>query len=376
VPYTAARAILCAFFGVAQVAGGASAAPRAVQNGVEWHASFAPYGSKAVWNRPMTNRSTPRLLPNSAAMIAQAEADNDGRAVWLTGWGAGWDEGHPVYVAKESDPLVTVQCTTYCDAAHPSRIHIPANARPGDGGDAHITVIQPDGSEFDTWATKQPTRDWQTGDTISSRTAVTCGNFYSGMGFLNREGAATVGGACLAGGLIRAAELEAGAINHALFTTVDCATRSYYVYPAQQPFDSRCTGPGPDLPNGAHLWLDVDDARVNALAVTSWEKTILRALHHYGAYVLDSGSGSDRAHGVFSPWFEDDAQFAALGVPDPMVAFARRAGWNRIAIPPHDGRFRSAYRYSFTDSWKPLESIGGWRAHVHVVDPCYARGNC
>ena len=63
------------------------------------------------------------LLANSAAMVGQAEADNDGRVVWLTGWGAGWDEGHPVYIARESDPDVKVQCTAYCDAAHPAQIH-------------------------------------------------------------------------------------------------------------------------------------------------------------------------------------------------------------------------------------------------------------
>jgi hypothetical protein len=377
----AAKSILFALFGVALFAP-AGATPRAdapvrtLRNGVEWSASFVPYGSNAIWNRPMTNQNAPLLLPDSAAIVGQAEANNDGRAVSLIGWGAGWDEGHPVYIASKNDPVVKVQCTQYCDAAYPSQIHIPADARPGDGGDGHITVVQPDGSEFDTWASKQPGSDWRAGDMISSRTAVSCGNFYSGTGFLNRDSAATVGGACLAGGLIRAAELEAGQINHALFTAVDCMTRSYYVYPARQPCDTQCTGRGPHLPNGAHLWLDLNDAQVNALPVTRWEMTILRALHHYGAYVLDSGSGSDRAHGVFSPWFEDDAQFTALGVPNPMVRFAQRAGWNRISIPPHDGRFHSTYRYTFTDSWSPLDGVGGWRAHMRVVDPCYAQGSC
>lgn len=323
----------------------------------------------------MSDQTSPRLLANSDAMVRHAEQGDD-RTVWVTEQGSGYDEGHPVYVASSSDPLVNVTCTRYCDAAHPAQIRIPAKARPGDGGDGHIAVIQPDGTEFDTWATTMPSRDWQNGDTITSMNAVTCGSYATGTGFLGSSGASTVGGACLAGGLIRYSEIATGEIDHALFTTVDCATRSFYVYPAPQPFDSQCTGGGPDVPNGAHLWLDLSDAQVAALPVTAWEKTVLRALHHYGAYVLDSGSGADRAHGLFVPWWEDDAQYSSMGKTNPLVQWAASQGWNPNSVAPRNGTFRSTTRYTFSDSWNPLTSIGGWAAHLHVVDPCYAQGTC
>lgn len=340
--------------------------------------AFVPYGPTSIWNRPMSEQTNPRLLAGSAAMVSTAEQGDD-RQVWVPAAGSGYDEGHPVYVATAGDPLVNVHCTTYCSRAYPAQVRIPAKARPADGGDGHITVVQPDGSEFDTWATTRPAGDWKPGDMLTAMNAVTCGNFSSGSGFLGTDGASTVGDACLAGGLVRATEIKAGAINHALFATVDCATTAYYVYPANQPFDDQCSGPGTHVPNGAHVWLDLDDAQIAALPAQGWEKTILRALHHYGAYVGDSSIGGARAHGLIAPFWEDDAQYAAYGTPNPMAVWAKAQGWNPVTVHaqnPGDPNQHDTTWYTFSDSWNPLLSVGGWAAHLRIVDPCYAQGTC
>ncbi|MEA2663211.1 MAG: hypothetical protein QOI11_155 [Candidatus Eremiobacteraeota bacterium] len=342
----------------------------ACQNGAEWPAGFRPYAPTSYWNRPMPSGAHPRLLPDSDAMVHRAQDGAPGRTVRVNAQGSGWDEGHPVVFTSARDPLVVPRCKTYCNPVYLTRpFRIPARARAGDGSDRHLAVVQPDGTEIDLWAVDQPERDWRDGDTIAFGSGNTCGNFFSGPGF-GRE-TSTVGGACLGAGLIRAAELRAGTIPHALFTTVDCGAHAF-VYPATQPIDNVCSGPGPHVPNGAHLWLDLSDAQIAALPVRGWEKTILRALHRYGAYVEDTGSGGERAHGLFAPWFEDDAQYSAFGRRNPLAAWAREQSWQPVPIRARTAAHRPTTWFTFSENWAPLD----WASHLHVVDPCYARGAC
>lgn len=341
-------------------------------NGREWPGSFRPYGARSFWNRRLPDATHLRLLPDSDEMVQTAENGSRGRVVRVLAWGSGWDEGHPVVFASRRDPLVVPRCTRYCNTRYLTRpFHIPARARPGDGSDRHLAIVQPDGTEVDLWSVDQsyPGRDWHTGDTIAFGSGNYCGNFYSGPG--SGTETATVGGACLAAGLIRASELRDGVIRHALFTTVDCGAKSY-VFPATQPIDQGCSGPGWHVPNGAHLWLDLTDAQISGLAVRPWERTILRALHDYGAYVEDTGGGGDRAHGLFAPWFEDDAQYAPFGHASPMLVWAQEQGWSPIGIRARSEAHHATTAYQYTETWKPVE----WAAHLHIVDPCYARGSC
>jgi hypothetical protein len=341
-----------------------------LRNGVEWPASFRPYAPTSYWNRPLPDVARLKLLPESDAIVHRAQAGTPGRVVRIGALGSGWDEGHPVVFASARDPLVRPHCKTYCNPVFLTRpFHIPARARAGDGSDRHLAVVQPDGTEIDLWAVDQPDRDWHDGDEIAYGSGNTCGNFFRGPGFGPET--STVGGGCLGAGLIRAAELRAGTIPHALFTTVDCGARAF-VYPAAQPIDNACSGPGPHVPNGAHLWLDLSDAQVAALPLRGWEKTVLRALHHYGAYVEDTVSGGERAHGLFVPWFEDDAQYSAFGRPSPLAAWAREQNWRPVPIRPRSLAHRSTTWFTFSENWAPLD----WASHLHVVDPCYAQGTC
>lgn len=377
VPFAAAAAAVA----LAICACAAAAVPRerpaehahdALENGRAWPHTFRPYASGSFWNKRLPDTTRLRLLPGSDAIVRVAEEGSPGRVVRVVPWGSGWDEGHPIVFAARTDPLVSPRCTRYCDTAHPLRpFHIPARARAGDGSDHHLAVVQPDGTEIDLWAIDQPGlgRDWRSGDVISFGSGMVCGNFFSGPG--SGKEMATVGGACLGAGLIRAAELRAGAIRHALFTNVDCGAHAF-VYPATQPIDEVCSGSGPHVPNGAHLWLDLSDREIESLAVRPWEKTILRALHDYGAYVEDTIGGGERAHGLFAPWFEDDAQYAPFGRPNPLLAWAQEQGWTPIRLRPKTEAYRATTLYQYTETWKPVD----WAAHLHVLDPCYARGSC
>ncbi len=337
-----------------------------LQNGIEWPTGFRPFGPSSPWNRPLTNTTNPRLLANSDAMVSLAEQSGTDAQIFTSEYGSGSDYSHPIVVATSTDPLVTPHCTVYCDPTYlKTPIHIPALARPSSGSDHHLSVVQPDGTEIDMWLVSRAAGagDWRNGDTVNYGGGNSCGSFYSGTGFVSD--AATVGGACLGAGVVRAAELASGVIPHALFIVTACMDHSY-VYPASQPGDYVCSGGGPHVPNGAHVWLDLSDSAIDGLAIKPWEKTILHALHQYGAFVGDT-KGITPAHtdNLNQIRFESDAQFAAFGATPAMAALAKSLGWNPVSV-------QSATRYVASDDWQPVN----WRAHLHIVDPCYAQGSC
>jgi hypothetical protein len=121
------------------------------------------------------------------------------------------------------------------------------------------------------------------------------------------RGAATAGGACLAAGLVRASELSAGLIPHALFMGTECVATEY-LPPASQQGDNRCVGPGPHVPFGAHIWLDLSKDQIEILHAMPWEKALLRALHDYGGFIMDAGGErQDHTGSVVGVELEDDA---------------------------------------------------------------------
>jgi hypothetical protein len=151
--------------------------------------------------------------------------------------------------------------------------------------------------------------------------------------------------------MIRASELEAGRIDHALVMVVDCTSGSF-VWPAAKT-DSKCSDPTDAPPMGARFQLAMSDAQIDGLAVPSWKKTILRAAAHYGAYVGDSTS---------SPWslagFESGTSYTSFGVEDPMVGLARRAG-----IKPTGG---GVFVFDIAHGVD-------WERYLRVIEPSVAR---
>jgi len=345
-----------------------SAAPLsgALQNGVEWPTNFVPYASSSIWNRPVRNTTNPTLLANSAAIVAVAESGDRGTMIRSSEFGAPDAVSHPVVFASASDPTVTTHCALYCNPATvQSTIHIPAKARPASGSDHHLGVVQPDGTEDDMWLVTDPGRDWRSGDTVTYGGGANCGNFYTGPGVTTN--AATAGGACLAAGLVRAAELRNGVIPHALFMTIACAATNY-VYPASQQGDNRCTGGGPHVPFGAHIWFSMSDSAIDALAIQPWEKAILHALHNYGGYTMDSGGQTlDHATGLVNVMMEDGAQFNPFGTTPAMTSYAQSQGWTPSQMGP-------STEYIGSQNWDPAGIA--WGNYLQVLDPCYAQGTC
>jgi hypothetical protein len=310
---------------------------------------WRPYSAESPFNQPLP--ASPRLVPNSAAIVRRLLGF--GRVADLEAGQADTEDDwfHPTYWAQARDPVFTLHCTMpwgTCEVEG-MEVRIPDRARPAEGGDAHLTVVdQASGWEYDFWqVTRKPAGGGRLEMSWGGRTRI------DGDGLGSDATAAHFG---LLAGIIRAQELEAGRIDHALFMVINCDSGSR-VHPALGN-GRACDDPRNAPPQGARFQLAYSDAEIDALAVPAWKKAILRALARYGAYVGDVGG---------SPWnfqFESGSTYTSFGQEDQTVAFARRIG----APTWTDSEGRRRYVFAMHDGvdWSRLR----------VVDPCVARRDC
>jgi hypothetical protein len=305
----------------------------------------------------------------------------------------GWDFGHPVYFASASDPLVNITCSGNggaCDNAdnggYPAQIHIPAQARracPGYNGfggassycDHHFAVVQPDaagnvgaGPEIDFWGAQNDgsgsSGNWQNGDTIAGASVANCGTWSTSTGWYTQmAGPITAAGSCLGGGLLRADELAAGQINHALQLITPCQG-NFSGLVSQFPAAPGSTGGhfctsnvGPIL--GAHLWLDYPDSYINGLNIQPWEKAILRALHDYGGYYIDNSNNVQTYGTGLALQAESGEAYDMFGGTDPFATLASQ-GWSAVSV---SGSIKP--RWVGSNAWNPAGI--DWQGHLHYL---------
>jgi hypothetical protein len=296
-------------------------------------ANWRPYANDSPFNQS-TEGAT--VHPNSSAIVKTVLSWGLPGTLVAGDAETSDDWGHPVFYAEPGDPLYTLEATEPwgSNELNGMQIPIPAHARPSGSEDAHMTVVTPDGWEYDFWATQTPpagggtlTFGWG-GRTRIDGSGLNSGGTASGFGSL--------------AGMIRAPELAAGHINHALFIVLRCTAASTsfgygttthvdtstYVYPADDGGRACPAGETNAPPLGARFMLAMSDAQIQALAVPAWKKTILTALAHYGGYVGDTGGPG------FAFMFESGTSYTALGLPDPLVAFAKTNG-----LPQWEGRY-------------------------------------
>ncbi len=313
-------------------------------------ASWRPYAPTSPFNLTTEGAA---VHPNSAAIVKA-----------VLSWGppanlvdkpeAVNDWAHPTYYSQSTDPLYTLHVTEPWGAnkLNGMKIPIPEAAQPAAGSDGHMTVVTPDGWEYDFWRAQPPPKGGGTftfawgGRTRIDGNGLDSGGTASGFGNL--------------AGMIRAQELAAGQIDHALFIVVKCVaadtsfgdgaaegtSSSSYVYPASNG-GSAC----PETPNlppmGARFMLAMSDAQIQELAIPAWKKTILTALANYGGYVGDTGGAG------FGFMFEDSTMYTSLGYEDPLAAFALAN-----EVPTWEGQY-------------VFEMAGGveWEKYLRVLVP-------
>jgi hypothetical protein len=340
----AAVLLLAASLGAAlQLAAGAANGDCGVGTfgGGRWPPScWRPYGPQSPFNRPVPPDPTP--LANSQAIVDRVLAMGP-IANMVVAPKTGSDWYHPVFYSLSTDPLFTVHCTRSwgeCEVEG-MPVHIPDAARPADGGDAHLAVIdQASGWEYDFWQVQdKPAGGGTLTVSWGGRTRI------DGDGLGSNATAAHFG---LLAGIIRAQEMQDGQIDHALSMGVGC-TSHQYVYPASG-FALDCADQTDAPAVGQHFWLDMTDAEIDNLDVPDWKRTILRALSRYGAFVGDTGGNE-----AFTFQFESGSSYTSFGIEDPMVAFARQ---QTAGITDRDGT------YLFD-----LGSGVDWRNRLRVLAP-------
>jgi hypothetical protein len=328
-------------------------------------ACWRPYADTSPFNRQLpATLTSAQIDPNSANVVAR-----------VTGWGlpaklaAGYqgtsqDWAHPTYYSTSSDPLFTPDCTELWGTCTRSdgvgletlQIRIPDAAQPAAGDDHHMTVVdQASGWEYDFWGvTGKPAG----GGTLQVR--------WGGATRIDGDGRASAATAARFGnlaGIIRAQELEAGNINHALFMVIKCDNAGY-VYPAMQG-GTACSSlqdPEPNTnapPMGSRFQLNMTDSEINALAVPAWKKTIFKAMAHYGMYMGDTGGG-----GSWGIQVESDQTYTSFGRSPKFFAFAQANGWTTTT-----DLGRTIYVGDF-------QNDVNWASKLRVVAPCVGQGTC
>jgi hypothetical protein len=288
----------------------------------------------------------------------------------------GGNSMYPLYVASASDPLVHVDCSaaTYgCSDASGNKVssipdfHIPAWARPSGGAstgeDHNIEIIQPNGDTALVYGCP-PVRDWRTGDTIGSGSAQ-CSRGLAGAAYGSIVSSPGINTGALNGGDDFAAlpahfeEVKAGRINHALVTFAGCFTGA--VYPGH---GAKACISGTGIPSGAHMWLSLDHAQIDALPASvmpAYMRVFAYAAHDYGIYTFDTGDGNKW---IGQPMLEDALPYILSGA-------SRSSFWT--------GWFQTNGGALSGDANLKLEATIDWRPlaqYMFVLDPCYARGTC
>jgi len=311
---------------------------------------WRPYSVSSPFNRRLP--AAPRVAADSEQVVARllgfgpinhlvaGEADSEE------------DYAHPTYYARAGDPLFELHCYEQSWGTCPiegHRIRVPDAARPAAGGDGHLTVVDQDsGWEYDLYKVRsKPAGGGLLEFRWGGRTRI------DGDGL--RSGATAAKFGSLAG-IVRAEELTAGRIDHALFMTAHCdAGRA--VYPAHG-VGRTCAELGQPTagapPMGAHFQLAMTSEQIDALPVPAWKKTILHAMATYGMFLGDTGGGS---WGITR---ESGSTYTSFGHPARLVQFAKANDWE-----------------PYQDSWVGnLRDDIDWATHLRLLDPCVSQHTC
>jgi hypothetical protein len=266
------------------------------------------YSSDSPFNQLLPSGA--EVDPGSSTMVQTlvSAASQQGFLVAAKSWTV------PVYYADATTPKKTFSLTaSWAPMRTMSGVPVPANAAPDPAGDGHMMIVDSStGCEYDFWkTTKNADGSWtaQWGNALSSL----------GTGVYPYGLSARGSGFALGAGLIRADEMAAGQINHALVFSYNYPKSGGPVLPATES-DGRNTIAGA-IPEGARVQLD-PSLNLDALGLTPWQKVVARALQQYGMFLGDAGGGialyaqhPQSAGGVVYPW--GDQTYAYL--PNSLV---------------------------------------------------------
>jgi hypothetical protein len=249
------------------------------------------FAEDSVWNAPLPanaplDPASPALVSALRATVAQNEAAATGP--WIES-----GQTTTFYTVPADQPTVRMQLTpsaTWKNGLQRTfnAVPIPANARPADGPDAHMTIWQPTTDRlWEFWQAKKTASGWQAtfGGAMSS-TSSSPGYFdaHSWPGLSLPSWGATATSLPVIAGTMMISELTSGVIPHALAMNIPEARASVYSLPAQRT-DGASTSPTA-IPEGARFRLD-PRLDINALNLPPVTRAMAIAAQRYGIIVRD-----------------------------------------------------------------------------------------
>jgi hypothetical protein len=321
-------------------------------------ANWRPYANSSPFNQLIGKAA---VHPRSAELVANALRWGPPASFAAGDADTTEDYGHPVYYAQPTDPVYVLHPRESWDPSHLAgrRIRVPAGARPAGGSDGHMTIVMPDGWEYDLWRARiSPPGRGSLSFALGGRVRIT----ENGLGSL-----ATAAEFAGLAGVIRPEELAAGRIDHALFIVLKCTgtgTRfgygvhyaphpgtGSYVYPAGAGgSDCGTANPNPP-PLGARFQLAMSGSQIAALHAPAWKTAILTALARYGGYVGDTGGSG------FGFMVQSSSTYTSFDAPDRLVEVARNAGLTA---------WRGLYAF-------PVAEGVNWRRYLRIIVPPVVR---
>jgi hypothetical protein len=303
-------------------------------------AGRTPGNSLSPFNQPV---GTPQVLPNSPAMVAWLLSHHEPRSAMPGEVWSDPDYKHPTVYASDSDPVIELVASESWgpNQLQGRKVHLPALAQaapPGPPADAHLEIVlapadaRTPGETADLWRA-EPVREGKL------RFA------WGGPGNISGTllgGAATASNIDLSAGQVRAPELKAGVVPHALCAAVP-QTKPTWVYPASHTDGNSGEAAAPAM--GQRFYLAYSDGEIGALPVAPWKKAVLEALAHYGFYVCDSGNDT------LGFEFESAVMYTSFGQPNWFAAIGAEQG-----LPSWEGK----YEFNFSEGvdWTRLRALG------------------
>jgi len=279
-------------------------------------ASDRPYDASFAFNQAIP--AGVATDARSDAIVSQLDANTAASKAVMTSS----SDVPPVYIAKPTDPLYTVNV-----GGQTTRFRVPAGAVPGGGSDTPMVILDPSHPDF---GADTELRLWQASISGSTLSAAGAGLFHynSDGAILNPTGTRSIGvpfrgqgtgsGLSIMAGLIRPEEVRRGQIDHALrfaYSASDFTNR--FRAPAtktDQPNGTSTRNPATAMDMGMRLQLDpavncaarTVPGKADSSPETRYLRMLCTTLQRYGMIAVD-GTG-DRGlmlmmeHDKTAPW--------------------------------------------------------------------------
>lgn len=221
----------------------------------------------------------PEVDPNSAAYVADLRSGSGGGAFNLNTIAY----GVPILCPPPGTARTTVKLAG--DPKALAGVPVPDGARPAQGTDGHLVVIDPDApTAYELWQASHAPAGWSAAAGVAFDTR--------GDG-VNRAGTGIrASSLSLLLGVLTYDEVRGGGpIEHALAWAADRPNPGYYTSPATSSDGAGQGGGGNSVPEGARLQLD-PALDVATLGLSPAGTRIARALQRYGFFLVDTSGDS------------------------------------------------------------------------------------